>query len=128
MALKYILITAMGCLLFFSGCWFSKNKTNTNKAPTESITTTRFIVSFYSPGDGINRTAKNKFESFITNYETKITYTDTKWGREGETDYCLDLNELSESQQKAFISEVKTLLKNAKKVNFYENTTCRNSR
>jgi hypothetical protein len=48
------------------------------------------------------------------------------WGREGETDFCLKLKELSKDQQEQFIKESKTLLENRKLVRIYENEKCRN--
>mgnify|MGYP006902761593 FL=1 len=90
--------------------------------------TSRFIVSFYSPGNGIDRPAKTKFDKFLGDFEPAITYSTTRWGREGEVDYCFDLEELNAEEQEAFIEEVKQLLAKSKKVRFSENELCRSER
>jgi len=90
--------------------------------------TSRLIVSFYSICCGIDQQAQEKFDKFISNYEKskgkQLSKSATRWGREGEIDYCLKLSELSRSEQKKFISKVRTLLKSSKLVNINENTVC----
>jgi hypothetical protein len=87
--------------------------------------TSRFIVSFYSPGNGIDHEMKSKYQSFLTENYSTISYNTAKWGREGEVDLCFDLAEWSEKDQIHFINESKDLLSSSDKVNFYENKACR---
>ena len=116
------------CIFTFTACWSSKKKKKPEDETIETTNTSRFIVSFFSPGDGINRTAKKKFTEYLANNNTAITYSEIKWGREGEVDYCFNLDELNEAEQIEFIKDVKDHLGQAKKVNFLENKPCRSSR
>ena len=53
-----------------------------------------------------------------------VDYEKTGWGREGETDYCLRLNELTLKEQSDFIAQTNDVLKGAKWVHVYENQPC----
>lgn len=107
------------------------NATNTNPAPsaTDSI---RFTVSFYSPGSGINYMAARKLDSFIANYQTNnnvtLTVYKTPWGREGEVDYCFNLSNMDSKKADALVQQVKDLLKGEDRINYKENTPCRELR
>ena len=107
-----------------------KDAAETNKATDDS--TMRFIVSFYSIGSGISRGMPEKLESFVEKYglkiNQKIIYNKTHWGREGETDYCFPLKELSDAQISEFIMGAKEELKSAEYVHFLENQECRKGR
>ena len=50
-----------------------------------------------------------------------------KWGREGETDYCVKLSQLNSDEQAKFISSIKEIIKTSKLVRYSENTTCKKS-
>ena len=90
--------------------------------------TSRLIVSFYSICCGIDQQAQEKFDKFLNTYEKtkrkKLSRSANRWGREGEIDYCLKLSELSRSEQKKFVSKVRSLLKSSKLVNINENAAC----
>ncbi|HEU4716291.1 MAG TPA: hypothetical protein VFU15_00575, partial [Bacteroidia bacterium] len=45
-------------------------------------------------------------------YPKHPAYVKTHWGREGETNYCLKLNELSTREQEIFVRDVRTMLAN----------------
>lgn len=98
--------------------------------PTPSTTvplaqgTTRFIVSFFSIGEGIDVKTHNEFVDFLNTYSPKIEYSPARWGREGEKDYCLGLTELSATQQTEFIKKANAILAKSKLVNVNENTKC----
>jgi len=88
----------------------------------------RLYVSFFSRGPGIDRKAKIAFDNFILKYESenklKIEYEVVKWGREGETDYCFKLNDLSKKRQEKFIEETRKILETSKLVHIRENAKC----
>lgn len=88
----------------------------------------RLYVSFFSRGPGIDRKAKIAFDNFIIKYESdnnlKIEYEAIKWGREGEIDYCFQLNNLSKKQQGKFITETRKILETSKLVHIRENAEC----
>lgn len=92
----------------------------------------RLIVVFFSIGMGTDGPNLLKFEESIGEYSKEIgknfDYERTNWGREGETDFCLRLNELSSSQQAEFVARTRELLKTAKWVNIYENKPCQHKR
>lgn len=92
-----------------------------------SIIPSRLIVSFYSPGDGIDHKALALFSTEILSKNENITYSKVSWGREGERDYCFQLVELSDEAQVAFIEEVNALLGSVKRVHILENQECRQS-
>jgi hypothetical protein len=124
------------CLfLTISSCKQTKVAT-TNDAPkitpTETVVVNdelyRFTVSFISIGSGIDAKAREQFLAFVQAFNAKnnvnIPLEKTSWGREGETDYCLKLTELSEEAQLRFITEAKEVLKNSTRVRYKENSSC----
>ena len=92
----------------------------------------RFTVSFISIGSGIDHKAREEFNAFIQQYNAKhnvsITTENASWGREGEIDYCMRLQELTTAQEHNFITETKEILKSSSRVRYQENSTCRQSR
>ncbi len=88
----------------------------------------RLSVVFYSIGSGTENNYMRAFEDYIGTYAgnvgKNIDYLKTPWGREGETDYCLLLNELSGDEQGNFIAGAKAVLDSAKWVHIYENQPC----
>lgn len=84
----------------------------------------RVIVSFISKGTGVDR---NKVESFLTYVEShskKPLYEKIQWGREGEMDFCLQLNELNKDEQVVFIEKLKEQMKGSDRVFITENQAC----
>lgn len=92
----------------------------------------RLSVVFFSIGSGTDNKSMTAFEDFIGEYSGKtgknIDYERTPWGREGETDYCLRLNELDEKAQADFVKQTTETLKDAKWVHIYENQPCKHKR
>ena len=107
-------------------------RVNTQNNKQEATNLYRYCVSFISIGSGIDGSAKQQFLDFIKDFETKynikISYEVVKWGREGETDYCLKLVELKADEQNAFITNSKELLKTATLIRYSENSVCKNKR
>lgn len=90
------------------------------------------LVSFYSPGDGIDAAAQAKYDEAIAQFEkdnkVKVTLDKAPWGREGEVDYCIRLDGFKASQQKSFIDMSKQLLSSSTKVNISENCDCKHKK
>src|ERR1051326_3272637 len=84
----------------------------------------RYVVSFYSIGQGIDGTTHNEFVKFLNSYPKKISFEPKHWGREGETDYCLALSELNPRSETEFITKAKTILAKSKLVHEKENAQC----
>lgn len=125
-------ILILSVLSLFS-CGNSKKVTEKMVVDSEISSTVnyRFRVSFFSIGTGIDGSSKQEYMNFLRSFEeksnVKISYEVNQWGREGETNFCFKLNELSSKNQRKFISESKENLKNANNVRFIENEPCLNN-
>ena len=82
------------------------------------------VLSFYSIGAGIDRETKESYDKFLEGYKDKVNAEQTRWGREGEVDYCLKLSALSEGEKKDFVAKSRTLLEKSKLVHIKENSPC----
>ena len=128
-----IITISIGLILSIA-CNSTKKTTENNsiKAIVLPDSIYRFNVSFISIGSGTDSKAKQQFNEFITqfnnNNKVAIKPEITSWGREGEKDYCLKLNDLNQELQNKFIVDTKELLKASKLVRYYENSTCRQKR
>lgn len=107
----------------------TQNENRQNKEQTAG-NIYRLTISFISIGSGTDGKARQEFLNYIQDFETKrnikIGMETAKWGREGETDYCLKLAELNSDEQAKLISDIKELLKTSKLVRYSENTPCKN--
>jgi len=88
----------------------------------------RLVVSFFSPGNGIDHKMKREYLEFISNYKAEISYEQTSWGREGEVDFCFSLKGLSKKEQEEYVRKSKELLSKSNRVHLYENVPCRHKR
>jgi hypothetical protein len=100
---------------------------NKENPPVVTKDTTLFtlVIMFYSIGEGVENEYIKALEDSISSFSAEISkpidYEKNSWGREGETDICMQLFELSAVEKSKFIAETKSLLKKAKWVNIYEN-------
>ncbi len=85
----------------------------------------RLKVSFISKGSGIDRETNESFEKWLDMQPKHPKYEKTHWGREGEIDYCLKLDELSTREQEIFIRDVRTQLTDKELVFVSEYSTCK---
>ena len=123
-------------------CKQSKESTATTQiksAETEVVITpdslpaqSRLILTFFSVASGIDQKSLMRFEEFIGEYAAElginIDYEKTHWGREGETDFCLELTELNPEQQADFVSRTRKLMETAEHLSIYENAPCKHRR
>lgn len=84
----------------------------------------RLIVSFASKGEGINLEKQTEFLDFVSKYKNKPSYVTILWGREGETDYCFELKELSKKETKKFIQKIRQLFLGKELIFVEENKSC----
>lgn len=86
----------------------SSNINTENEAMAEpdqkqAAPTYRLIVSFISIGEGTDPEAKNIMDGIVNKWSAEagnsINADPIPWGREGEVDYCFNLNELSAKDQ-----------------------------
>jgi hypothetical protein len=121
----------IGCgltLLLMSGTLSIAQESDPHTARAHS----RLIISFTSPGDGIDYRAKKQIDESISSYEkergVRLAKEEIHWGREGELDYCFKLSELSKEDQENFVSRIKSLVKKSKRTGIVENSPCRKRR
>lgn len=109
---KLLLITAIISLAFTSvSCKSKKETTTKNTANTnEKEVKYRLIVSFISKGAGTDNTKRTAFIEYVNSHPKKPKFETINWGREGETDYCFNLKELTTKKEMVvFIEKVKSI-------------------
>ncbi len=128
--MKNVLVILMAGGLMFSGISKPQNQpsgTNAHKpgavvnqaAEGKSIKY-RFVVSFYSPGNGIDGEAVDRLEKFLASHPKKPVVDKIRWGREGEVDYCFHLKEFSTKGKKKFMEEAKKAIGTSERVRYEE--------
>jgi hypothetical protein len=85
----------------------------------------RLTISFISKGEGIDYKTQETFENWLKAQPKHPAYQVTHWGREGETNYCLKLNELSTREQEIFVRDVRTQLTDKSLVLISEYAACK---
>ncbi|CAN5234411.1 hypothetical protein BH09BAC5_BH09BAC5_19150 [soil metagenome] len=88
----------------------------------------RLTVSFISKGEGIDEKTLESFENWLKMQPKQPVFEITHWGREGETNYCLKLNELSTREQEIFVKDVRTQLTDKELVFVTEYAKCKGSK
>ncbi len=98
-----------------------------NPQPTVDTTQTiyRLTVSFISKGAGIDYKTEESFENWLKQQPKHPAYEKTHWGREGETNFCLKLDELSTREQDQFVKDVRTMLADKELVFVTEYSVCK---
>ncbi len=94
---------------------------NTESGNASSEQSYRIIVSFTSKGAGVPAEKREAFLKYVDSHPKKPAYKTVLWGREGETDYCLTLSELSKKEQITFVEEVKKAMAGSDQVIISEN-------
>jgi len=86
---------------------------NTESTNIENIkqSTDTMKISFISKGAGIDDVLKEKIQTIISDFN--LTYDKNGWGREGEVDYLINLENLSTSKKKSFTSLIKDAIGNS---------------
>jgi hypothetical protein len=92
---------------------------------TDSLPIYRLTVSFISKGAGIDMKSEEEFEKWLKEQPKHPAYETTHWGREGETNFCLKLDELSTREQEIFVRDVRTMLADKELVFVTEYAVCK---
>ncbi len=121
--MKKQILSAIFILSAILGCKVTSNSDQAEEGIAEDKYT--LVVSFYSPGDGIDYENLNKYNDFLEKNYPNVSYEKIPWGKEGEVDYCIALRAMKSAKRKKFIEDSKTILKSSSKINFYENADCR---
>lgn len=104
-----------------NGNSMNSDSTNSNRMGNGNYD---LVLSFYSIGAGIDNEAKESYDKFLDSYRDKVSVEETRWGREGEVDYCLKLSGLSEGEKNDFVEKSRNLLEKSKLVHINENAPC----
>ena len=108
-------------------------KDNTqSKAGMDPKDNYRLVVSFYSKGEGTDSKAIDLYSNYIASFENqnnvKIYLDKTPWGREGEVDFCIRLNNLDTQSQTNFVLQSREILLQSQLVHIVENAPCMHKR
>jgi hypothetical protein len=99
---------------------------NENKNPETEIYS--LVVSFYSIGSGIDRPVAQEFDYLVKDFQEQFGedfYSErVSWGREGEVDYCIQLDKLKSASKESFKSRAESILKKTERVHSKENAPC----
>ncbi len=104
-----------------SGTATTSSSQTTEAGSSSSEQTYRIILSFTSKGAGTSAEKRETFLNYVQSHPKKPAYKEVLWGREGETDYCLTLSELSKKEQLTFVEEVKKAMAGSDQVIITEN-------
>lgn len=92
----------------------------------------KITVSFISIGEGIDYEAMKNYKDFLENWKSssgkELSYETIGWGREGETDFCVDMTNISDNESKRFLSETRDRVKDNSLVQIETNQQCKESR
>lgn len=120
--MKVILTLSTISLLFLilSACSVSQSKSTNSTAEAVDL-----IVTFFSKGGGIDRNIYTEFKQFLTDNYSELKYSETKYGREGETDFCFRLSSLTKKEKEIFLTDAKLILSKSDLVRVQENSPCK---
>lgn len=98
--MKHLFTILFTLLMVFSG--FSQEKaSNENKCNLK--------LNFNSAGSGIDTKTYDQAVSILKEY--KASYTESNYGREGETEFCILTNGLKKKQKKELLKRLKKTAK-----------------
>ena len=125
--MKIILPTLLIASFLYCSSGFTAQAQNKIQA-ADTAYKYRVVISFFSFASGIDRAAKKSIDSLIDEYSIKRNITlereETRWGREGEIDYCMKLKELTTKEQKKLIKRMDVVAVRSKRVNILQNRNC----
>ena len=105
----------------------SKEST-TNQNENSQTENYSLVVSFYSIGAGIDRPVAQEFDYLVKDFQEQFgedfIAERVSWGREGEVDYCIQLDKLKTATIDAFKSRATSILKKTERVHSKENAPC----
>lgn len=99
---------------------------NTNKTQGDTVPAVyRVVVSFISIGEGTDPNARPVLDNYVQQFmdatSKRIVYDAHAWGREGESDICYTLDNLTPEEQVRFINGLKEIFKGRELVHIIEN-------
>jgi len=133
---SFILISLLLITSISIGCKAkkeAKSTTITSEASAIGITTWvddekttqyRLIISFISKGAGVDSKLSAAITAYASAHPKKPSSKIISWGREGESDLCFSLKELTKTEQSEFIAEIKKIIGTSDMALLSENTKC----
>lgn len=119
-------------VLFVSACKSKKESHAEHQHSTQiqasdsNVFVTLSFISIGSGTDGKTRTAALAYiEKFKQEHSVEITTITKPWGREGEVDYCINLNSLTTEKTTLFITGLKDIVKDKDLVKLQELSECK---
>lgn len=101
------------------------NTASASSNTTDAPITYRLIVSFISKGAGTDSEKRTAFLAYVDGHKLKPAYKTVTWGREGETDYCFNLSEITAKKELiGFIEDIKKIGAGSDMMNISENAEC----
>ncbi len=127
---KYkVLLMLFVSIILLSSCRSKKKSIVQDEQIVDTVQL--YNVSFFSIGSGIDYKSLKNFEEIIKSKQlsdSNLVFNKYPWGREGEVDYCLDVNKLSFSQKKELEDSIRMLLSTAENARLNINKPCRKAR
>lgn len=135
--MKNILFLSLAFLMSF--CKPSKNTVSTEVKPGDMKTASNgektseneLVISFFSKGAGIDSKAVAAVQSVLDqkskDWGDKLVINKTPWGREGEVDFCLNLEKLSKKEKGKLEKALKEAIGSSELVHFGK-TKCHEKR
>ncbi|AKU96396.1 hypothetical protein AKJ09_03060 [Labilithrix luteola] len=110
----------------------SESVATPNAKPDGGAATYRLVVSFISLGAGVDSKAKDQVNEVINKWRiaksVDLKTERVRWGKEGESDVCSGLDELSDADRSKFIGEVRAAVGKNDRVVITENASCHETR
>ena len=80
------------------------------------------VLSFFSPGNGIDRKAYQAFTDLISEDSSAFLIEKYTWGREGEMDFCINLNGNSKDK---YLNRLQEIAENSSRTRFCSSCYCK---
>ena len=122
--LAAVITVGVSCKSHKESTTSGSSATGSTEASATKAETYRLIVYFMSKGNGANSDQRQKFLDYVAQHPKKPEYKSVMWGREGETDYCFKLSELSKKEQTEFVDAVKKIVEGTTLAVIKENAEC----
>lgn len=104
---------------FFINAASCQTKSKTTKHKSTTTSTCAVKVDFASPGTGIDHKTMEEMKKMVD--EKKVKYTETRKGKEGETQWCFTLSELKGNAKSEFIEQLKKFAESGQHVSVSTN-------
>jgi hypothetical protein len=119
----FFIIATLNLIVVSVSCKAKQEAATSTNTSTSEVKAEKFrlVVSFISKGAGPDREKTTALLAFVEAHAKKPSYKAEHWGREGESDYCFHLTELSKSEQADFVASITKLMAGSDMVFIKEN-------